>query len=369
MNKIKKPILIIFYNLFIFIFLILCFELILGDWFKNYNWGNSLRAERLKKISYSVKFNDNEYDFIYSKNSLGFRGEEVDPENLKILMIGGSTTNQRFTPEKYTIVGILNELLNKRYNDVKIYNGGVDGQSTVGHINNFSKWFPKIENFKPKMIIYYIGINDRYYFNKDPNPKNFATGVFQSKHAFDNMKKNSIVGQFTDYLKNNSFFLQRGKKFKIKYFEPRLRKENYSEFKAVYDLEHGYSENFYTQVDMDDKFDVNDLKIKYELFFNSFSKRLKYLTQLTEEIGAEPIFINQVLYDGQLSEKMYLTNYIIRNFSEQNDLKFIDLAKGINLDKFDFYDEFHTTPSGSRKIAEYIFPSLLKYIQLDKLIN
>ena len=138
---------------------------------------------------------------------------------------------------------------------------------------------------------------------------------------------------------------------------------DYSKFKATYDLEHGVSDNFYTQTNMDRLFKIDSLNHKNKIFVVSLKKRIEHLTLLTTQIGAQPIFINQVLNDGQLSEKMYLTNYIIREYCLENDLKFIDLAKDIILNKHDFYDEFHTTPSGSKKIAEYIYPHLKNYLE------
>ena len=86
---------------------------------------------------------------------------------------------------------------------------------------------------------------------------------------------------------------------------------------------------------------------------------MKYLIKFTKEIGATPIFINQVMYNGQGIEIMYYTNQIIREFFENNKEEiFIDLAKNIKLDINDFYDEFHTKPSGSQKIAETIYSNL-----------
>ena len=45
------------------------------------------------------------------RNFYGFRGNEVDPSDIDIVFQGGSTGNQRFTPEQFTIVGYLNNLL------------------------------------------------------------------------------------------------------------------------------------------------------------------------------------------------------------------------------------------------------------------
>ena len=65
------------------------------------------------------------------------------------------------------------------------------------------------------------------------------------------------------------------------------------------------------------------------------------------------------MYNGQGLEIMYYTNYIIREFFKKNtEIIFIDLAKIINLDIEDYYDEFHTKPSGSKKIANILYPFL-----------
>ena len=104
-----------------------------------------------------------------------------------------------------------------------------------------------------------------------------------------------------------------------------------------------------------------DLKPNDEVITTAFT----YIAtaEVIIRLGAKPIFVNQVLNDGQLSKKMYLTNYIIREFSLKNNHRFIDLAKSVVLDKKDFYDEFHTTPSGSKKIAEYLYPKLKNYFE------
>ena len=78
-------------------------------------------------------------------------------KDIKILMVGGSTTDERYKPERFTIVGNLNKKFLKNGSSRKIINAGIEGQSTRGHIYNFNFWFKKIENFKPKYIIFMLG--------------------------------------------------------------------------------------------------------------------------------------------------------------------------------------------------------------------
>lgn len=58
---------VILINFLIFFLTIVFLEIIFGDWFKKNNWGNSLRSERLKKITYNVKFNNQKYKHVYKK--------------------------------------------------------------------------------------------------------------------------------------------------------------------------------------------------------------------------------------------------------------------------------------------------------------
>ena len=39
----------------------------------------------------SVKFDGKKYDYFFKRNSLGFIGEEINPEEIKIIFLGGST--------------------------------------------------------------------------------------------------------------------------------------------------------------------------------------------------------------------------------------------------------------------------------------
>lgn len=366
MSKLRFLLKVLFINIFSLLFFIFFLELFLGNWFKDKNWGNTLRSERSKEKPYQVKFDNQKYDFIYKKNSLGFRGDEIDPKDLKVILIGGSTVNERFTPLELTISGQLNRKLQEDNIDIEIFNGGVDGQSTVGHIVNFKKWFPNIPDFKPEVIIYYIGINERFYYNFDPNPSNFYTEKFNTIHDFENMERSDFKGRLSDFIKNNSFIVSKAKVIKFKYFNKQVRTNDYSNFTLTYDLNNSIKGSFITQDQADNYFDLRELINKEQHkfyhkkdFSSSLTQRLNHLNQLTLEIGAVPIFINQVMYNGQGLEIMYYTNHIIREFFKKNsNIIFIDLAKVINLDIEDYYDEFHTKPTGSKKIADIIYPYL-----------
>ena len=72
-----------------------------------------MRSERNINDLVNVTHNNKKYEFYYKRNFYAFRGDEIDPSSIEIVFEGGSTGNQRFTPEEYTIVGNLNKLFKK----------------------------------------------------------------------------------------------------------------------------------------------------------------------------------------------------------------------------------------------------------------
>ena len=152
---------LIYYNFLVFFVAIILIEIFFGYWFKDENFGIYMRKERKINWLTTSNFNKKKYDFFYKRNYWGFRGEEFDPKNVKVIFEGGSTGNQRFTPEELTIVGLINQKLKNSNFSINIFNASTDGKSLNGYINDFNFWFSKIPNFKPEYVIFYIGVNDR----------------------------------------------------------------------------------------------------------------------------------------------------------------------------------------------------------------
>ena len=196
---------VVTYNFFIFLFLIIILEVIFGYWFKKENFGIYMRKERKVNWQTTSSFYGNDFNFFYKRNFWGFRGEEFDPKDVKLIFEGGSTGNQRFTPENLTIVGLLNDSFKNLNHNIKIYNASTDGKSLNGYINDFNFWFPKIPNFNPKYVIFYIGINDKF-------------DSFDGRYFLDNKVSEQKFDQLKDYIKNNSFLVDKFKFIKNKYF-------------------------------------------------------------------------------------------------------------------------------------------------------
>ena len=330
---------ITFYNLFIFIFLIILIEIFFGYWFKDENFGIYMRKER--KINWLTEstFFGNNYKFFYKRNYWGFRGEEFDPKNVKIIFEGGSTGNQRYTPEDLTIVGLINKRFENENINLKIFNASTDGKSLNGYINDFEFWFPKIPNLKPEYVIFYLGINDR-----------FINDRYYLDHKISEMK----IDRLKDYIKNNSFVVDKYKIIKNNYFPKNTLSYDFNDNSIYKDFK--YIDFISAQKIHKNKND-DDLAL-----INKFQYKLDKLNSIIKKNNIKPIFITQVKFDGLKDKKLYLINNELKNFSKVNDYFFIPIDELILMEINDFYDHVHTTPKGSSKIAEIISENIIRYL-------
>ncbi len=337
-----KYIKLISINSFIFFLLIIIFELIFGNWFKENNFGYSARELRNIEIPMSVKYGGKNYNYTFKRNNFGFIGEDIDPEKIKILFLGGSTGEQMYIPGKFSIVGQLNKKLNIEKQDLKIINASKGGKSTRGYVNDFVKWFPKVEKLKPEIVIFYTGLND---------------STLKLPHHFDELDRKVFFEKLEDFFKNNSIIYKFKKKIENKYFNPLrvyygLEKENlYLDYKFI---------DYNNAVKKFKKFEKNDEN--YEVIKN-FEANLNNLKKIIIKNKIKPIFITQIRFDGISDYNLFLVNERLKKFAERNNFEIIKLDEIINgMKKNDFYDEVHTTISGSVKISNYIYPKLKRII-------
>ena len=148
-------------NLILIISLFILAELIFGNWIFGPDY-NLLNVPRNETRNFDVsEFIEEGKVITYTRDQHGLRGKYGgDPANIDILVIGGSTTNERFLDDRESWVAQLQERFHRVGRKLIIVNAGVDGQSTRGHIAALDLWFPNVPALKPRHIIGYLGIND-----------------------------------------------------------------------------------------------------------------------------------------------------------------------------------------------------------------
>ena len=335
MSKIIK---LLSYNLFVFFILIFIFEIFFGYYFKKNNFGYIMRHERQKNQIYEVIHNDIKYKYTYRRNFHGFRGDEITPSSIKIIFEGGSTGNQKFTPENLTIVGLLNNYLNHKK---LIINASTDGKTTKGYVNDFIHWFPKLENFNPEYVIFYTGIND---------------SNFHQDSKFDIPWREDYLSRIKDYIKNNSKLYELIKKIQFKYFNDDIRKE-YGVTRIANNLYKNYEYlNYQYAVKLYGNY-------KNEKLVYQFRERLNLLKEQIEKYNFTPIFITQIGFEGLKNPNLFIINETLKNFCLKNNYPIIKLDELIdNMPLNSFYDSMHTTPKGNKIISNKILPELKRII-------
>ena len=334
------------YNFLVFLLLIIFLEATLGYWFKKENFGIYMRKERKINWQTTSYFNGKEYKFFYKRNFWGFRGNEFNPKNVKIIFEGGSTGNQRFTPENLTIVGHLNKKFSDTNQDELIYNASTDGKSVTGYINDFKHWFSKIPELKPKYVIFYIGINDRF---------------IDDNFYLDNKISESTIDQVKDYIKNNSIIVDKFKDFKNKYYPKNT---------LAYDLNKADLYDNFTYINFQEASKKHlEIDQTNKNLIKKFNLKLDKLNLIINSKKIQPIFITQAMFNGLEDKRLFLINNELKKFALENNYFLIPLDEMIVFNKDDFFDPIHTTPKGSKKIADSIYPQLYNYLKSKNVFN
>ena len=331
-------------NIAVFFSLIICIELIFGYWFQDYNFGPELRGKRIQKIV----FNHNNEETIYLRDFYGFREdvniyEKYDASKIKIIFNGGSTGDEMYLNYNDTIVGNINSYLKKDNTNLKIYNASLSGKSLKGHIQEFKSWFQNIPNFKPNIIIYYFGINDRY-ITKD-HWHDFKGNLNSFEKIFWNISQKSIFWEKIKFIKDNFFFSIRDKYFTDdKDLIKKLKSNKFISYefaKTNYKIE----------------------GIEQQKIINIYKKNLEKLKKQLNLFNIKPIFITQIRYDINGQEILYFLNEELKEFSKKNNYDIIKLDELITYPLSNsFVDRVHTNKKGSKEISAVLYPHLKKIL-------
>ena len=132
-----KNIKLVFINILIFFILILIIELFIFV-FLNKSKLDCTYLMCGQTLKYQAHFFENEkYKVIYKRDEYGFRDRHKDFKDIDVLVLGGSTTDERWLKDEDTWTNQLQEKLKIYYKkDIDVVNSGIDGQSSFGHIWN-----------------------------------------------------------------------------------------------------------------------------------------------------------------------------------------------------------------------------------------
>tara|TARA_B100001093_G_scaffold367805_1_gene352716 strand:- start:18965 stop:20041 length:1077 start_codon:yes stop_codon:yes gene_type:complete len=336
---------------------LLLVEILWGGWINSAKL-NQLNLVRNSIITYDVSdlYESEKKNVIYTRDEYGLRGNYTSLSTIDYLTIGGSTTDQRYIDDNATWQAVMIEEFNKSGKNYTYANAGLDGQSCVGHIKNFEYWFPSLPDFKPSYVILAVGLNDIYRLERED-------GSFDELFATD--KKKLGLKQM---IAENSALWNRYKTFK-------------GAFSAV---QHnvGHSPVDYTAIAWVDQPSVKQpYKDLMSPGISNYQKRLEILINLVRSIGAEPIIISQPArmykkingkiwgnsetkwfkeeqFNGvDFYEMMKILDEVSQEVSIRQKAMFIHASELLleDLEDKDFYNDFHLSPSGCKKMGSLLY--------------
>ena len=97
-----------------------------------------------------------------------------------------------------------------------------------------------------------------------------------------------------------------------------------------------------------------------------FLNNLNEILLFSKKNEIKILLINNINYKGVNDDWLFYINLLIADFAKKNSLPFINLAKIKNISISDFYDDNHTTPEGSDKIAKFIYPEVANFLKTNE---
>lgn len=354
---------LLFINGLIFVLLIFISELILGDWKKTFFKLNHLNTIptliKDRTITYDAKEIYGVKDSViitYIRDKEGYRSKSNTNEKKIILTIGGSTTDQRYVSEGETWQDYLDKLIPK----YDFINGGLDGQSTFGHLVSIKNWHSlDLKNHNVHGIMYYIGANDGRLLNEKLN-------------SYD--RTENTLSLINSTLNNNSFFYKKIKKIRaqvkayISYKNGRFTNAAHKRRKIDFLNE---NKGVYFKVSNEKKYPYYE-----ELFRNLLNKSLASFPEVKVFVVQQqlPGCVFNSENDGydlhpyndkdlisrtnntcrDLAAVFLAQNKVLREKAFSKNVFQIPMYLDKIIDKNDVYDYVHTTNLGSKKISEYL---------------
>ena len=365
---------LITYNfLFLFLFLFLI-EATLGKWRSNrpaYDIPFALVDKNIKYDGSKIYGEGINSQIKYSRDKDGYRSFANKKANNLILTVGGSTTDQRYVPDGLTFQDIMNKELGKNF---AVINGGVDGQTSLGHFISIRDWHSKVlDKRKIKKVIYYVGLNDIRFAN-------FGLEVglkikAESRSFIENLRSSYLWQKAS----KRSYFYYWARRIKHKFFEqeaadgiktighgtvnPKFldddRIYNFENFKLVKE-----SEDFI-------KLTIKLINETYKAFPDSeiifiqqpdakckFKNKYKVASRTTMKMYSQNTLIDHCKMLGRVYLAQDKAFSLIKDSDISNKLKVIKMYIEAPIPSEGYYDGVHTNIYGSKVLGKYILKAL-----------
>jgi len=354
MKRLKHILAVLAVNLLLLAAGVVAVELIFGGWLdpRRLNRLNILK-DRVYRHDVSSLYPAADPVVTYTRDKYGLRGAYGSPGDIRILTVGGSTTDQRHIGDGETWQDALQKNFERAGMRVPVANAGIDGQSTFGHIANFKWWFPDIPGLAPEFILFYVGLND---YHKDVADR------------FDRYVSEGDNPGIAERIRDNSAVWH-------------LLKTLQGTYKAMIVSKIGHQRVNFGAL----KWTRDPLQSDYGFMaprLEAYAGRLRLLADLTRQAGAIPIFVSQPSRHYRLTAQgiegqpeltsvdgrringvdfyhvMRKIDGVAAAVAKEKGALFVDLAARGGWEDADYYDLVHMTPRGAAKVGAFLYEAL-----------
>lgn len=334
---------VLVWNAVLLAFGLILLELAFGEWL--FGDGMPFYVQRNVRIEYdcSALYSGCE-TADYSRDRWGLRGGDPDPSRIEVLTVGGSTTDQRYVAQPVTWQSVLaGELARTRGHRAIVANAGIDGMTTIGHLHALEHWFPRIPGLRPPLAIYMVGVNDLELPARDPQDE-------------------AMSGRWLREMKEQSALVRLGRM---------LRGLRWAHRRGLPVIGHDREEVADLAPEPDLALKVRQFSDRESDRLSAYRRRLEAIAGSTRQrLGATPVFVNQVSAllrpadpplvsrsGGDEAVALAAFNRVTLEACAAVNAICVDLADVVFAAE-DFYDRYHTTPSGAAKIGRRIARSV-----------
>lgn len=300
-------------------------------------------------------------------NSLGLRGPEptTDDAAIRIITVGGSTTQCFYLTEGKTWPDRLAQSLDRDIPDIWVNNAGMDGHSTFGHL----QLLDHLSVAHPDLIVFYVGIND--IDRVDLNEFDVRLAREQSRADDDFLKScyRKLVGAseivtIFDAWRRHRQAAERG----LTHFSS---------------IDHGRFEDApklnWSDAERESRIQAIDTHA-----IGSYASRLRVLVKETKRMGAHPVLMTQAVLFGDaidpitktdlsrvrignedgyvMSLKLDRYNQVTRDIARDEDVLLIDLAAELPKSSEYYYDWIHNNNQGATAIGDIVASHLETFL-------
>ena len=331
---------ILFINFIILLIGLVIIELIFGTWFyTSLNFNNLLIPRNQTNILENLPYESNHIG-IYSRDKNGFRANDYSLNEIEILILGGSTTEEREVDDQLIWTKVFEKKIIKKH---KVLNAGIGGQTSYGHKELYRLWFSRFKELKPNYMLVYLGINDALFLVESINMNNnFTKGRISKGSNRDLIKNVSYIDNLIQYIKNNSaihsiYLIIKGNLISRKY---RINYNNKPKHFSVH-----YAEPPIKDIDIN--------SYNFDKFYAYYEKNILEIININKIYDSKLILTTQkISSDHWLNPYLRIINSFTLKICKENNIICINLHENIIFDdKIDLYDGIHTSPSGSVKVG------------------